>query len=263
MRQIVLVVCVALLAWCGAARADCPITGLYTGTAKTTGGTNAEATLNLDCKDGSPAAQLFTSMGDFEVKAVSATAGHLKVAFDSGASLGTLELDAKGDSLSGTVELAGDRGTAAFIRKGEAMAKDAWKPRLDLTPAQWREDIAYYERELPRRHANAFFHISRTEFEKEVRALAQRAASANGDEMFVGLQQITKSIGDGHTGIFALGMDRRVMPITVAKFGPDLRIVEAGPAYEKLLGTRIVKIGGEPIADVWAKVMTLSPQAEF
>jgi hypothetical protein len=237
--------------------------GLYTGSATTSDGTRAEATLNLYCKDGSPTAQLFTSMGDFEVKAASATAGHVKIDFDSGASLGVLELDAKGDTLTGTVEMAGDHGTAAFTRKGEAMAEDAWKPRIDLTPAQWREDLRFLATELPKRHANAFFRISRAKFESEVADLDKRIPGLDGDEVFVGLQQIVKSIGDGHTGMGSPPPDRRVMPLEIHRFGKDFRVTAAAPAYENAIGARLLKIGGVPVAEVWRRVLTLTSQAEF
>src|SRR6185312_943247 len=117
-------------------------------------------------------------------------------------------------------------------------------------------------RELARLHANAFFSLKREAFDAEVAALDAKADSANGDEMFVGLQAVAKSIGDGHTGVVA-PEDRRVMPIEVQKFGDSYRIVAAGPGAPGALGARIVKIGGRPIADVWQRVMTLTPQGEL
>jgi hypothetical protein len=261
MWRIVGVLMACMLPAAAQAGCDAP-TGVYTGTPKTSEGTAAEATLNIYCKGGSAAAQLFTSMGDFEVKDVQTNGGHVKVRFDSGASLGTLELDAKADHLSGTVEMAGDHGTAAFIRKGEAMAEDAWKPRLDLTRAQWHEDLRFLATELPKRHANAFFHLSRRKFESEVAELDRRIPQLNGDAAFVGMQQIVKSIGDGHTGVVAPA-DRRVMPLEIHRFGKEFRVTAAAPPYEKSIGARVMKIAGVPISDAWRRVLTLTPQTEL
>jgi hypothetical protein len=80
--------------------------------------------------------------------------------------------------------------------------------------------------------------------------------------MFVGLQQIAKSIGDGHTGVVA-PKDRRVMPIEVSRFGGDFRVTAVGPGLDNALGARILKIGGLPIAQVWERVMTLTPRGEL
>jgi hypothetical protein len=239
-------------------------TGLYEASIKRANGDVYVAlTLNLFCDKGAYAAQLFTSMGDYTVKDAATKDGVVAIAFDSGASLGTLTLTDGGKTLTGPFTFGPDKGSIVFTRTGNALAADAMKPRTDLTPAQWHEDLAFYARELPKYHANAFFRIGRAQFEAEARTLDQRVGAANGDEMFVGLQAITKSIGDGHTGIVAPGYDRRVMPIQIAKFGSDLRIVAASVEYKRLLGTRIVKIGGKPVGDVWSRVMTLTPAGEL
>jgi hypothetical protein len=176
--------------------------------------------------------------------------------------LGTADVVAGSGTLAGTFVFAGDKGTIRLARMGDALAPDAMNPRLDLTPAQWHEDARALGLELPKHHANAFFSLSKAGFNAEVAALDKRANTANGDEMFVGLQQIAKSIGDGHTGIVAPA-DRRVMPLEINRFGGDFRITAVGPGLERALGTRILKVGGMPVSLVWARVMTLTPRAEL
>ena len=56
------------------------------------------------------------------------------------------------------------------------------KPRLDLTPAQWRQDVRALAVGLPKMHANAFFSLTKSEFKAEITALEGRAATANADE---------------------------------------------------------------------------------
>lgn len=242
--------------------APCGSTGLYRGSADVPGGSKVEVTLNLYCDNGSAAAQLFTSMGDFGVKDVAGTPNGVHVAFDSGASLGTLELDAKDSTLAGAFTLAGDKGSVSLTRVGDALAANALNPTLDLTPAQWREDLNFFARELPLRHANAFFLLSKSKFEAEIAALDARLDRANGDEVFVALQAIAKSIGDGHTGVNAPG-DRRVMPLQFARFGKDIRVVATGPGLERALGARLLKVAATPVAEVWRRVLTLTPQGEL
>lgn len=265
MRSILAVLAFALAGAANAAgAAPCGgITGLYTGTAGTPDGVKADITLNLFCDKGEHAAQLFTSMGDFAVKSASAMQNRVEVGFDSGASLGTFDLNANGTVLAGTFTLADDKGTVSLTRAGDALAADAMTPKLDLTPAQWREDLHVLAVELPKRHANAFFLLPHATFDAEIAALDARLDTANSDEIFVGLQQIVKSIGDGHTGLGTPPPDRRVMPIDIARFGDDFRIVATGPGLDKALGARIVKIGDFPIGDVWQRVLTLTAQGEL
>jgi hypothetical protein len=255
----------ALLCWLAGGpavlAADCAASGRYDGQSKMPGET-FDVSLNLYCADGKLAAQLFTSQGTFEVKDLTVTPERVVLRFDSGASLGTIDLQRKGPELSGTVAIAGDSGSVALVRKSDAQAPERDEARLDLTAAQWHEDLADFARELPRRHANAFYALSRGAFDAEVAALDAKIATANSDEVFVGLQKIAKSIGDGHTGVVA-PKDRRVMPLKVGRFGSDFRIVATGPGLERAFGARLVKIGGMPIGEVWQRVMTLTSSDEL
>jgi hypothetical protein len=240
---------------------DCSLGGRYDGQSKMPLET-FEISLNLYCADGKYAAQLFTSEGDFAVKTVAATADGVKFEFDSGASLGRAQMTRKGAVLEGSVVIADESGTIVLTRMADALVPERNQPRLDLTAAEWHDDLAAFARELPRRHANAFYVLTRAAFDAEVAALDVRIASANGDEMFVGLQKIAKSIGDGHTGVIA-PKDRRVMPLKFGQFGSDIRVVATGSGLERAFGARLLKIGGMPIAEVWRRVLTLTSGEEL
>jgi hypothetical protein len=257
----------AMLVWsAGAAQAapceSATLTGLFTGIAHNPDGEDIEVTLNLLCDKGEYVAQLFTGQGDFNVTEASATADHVKIAFDTGASLATAELNLKDGKLTGNFVVAGSKGTMDLSKSGPALARDGMTPRLELTPAQWREDIDAFAVGLPKRHANAFFTLPRATFDSEIAALRGDADHLNSDQIFVGLFRIANAIGDGHTGI-VFPADRRVLPVEIAKFGNDFRITSVGPGLDGILGTRIQKIGDVPIAEAWQRAMTLTPVGEL
>ena len=161
--RLVEAVSILLAAGAGPAASSCPepsVTGLYEGTVKTGDGTTFEVTLNVLCADGKLGGQLFTSVGDFPTTSVTAEAGRVTIAFSVFGAASTLELTPKTGAVEGAFTIAGDKGTAAFARRGDALAPGAWEPRLDLTPQEWRADLATYARELPEHHANAFFHVA-------------------------------------------------------------------------------------------------------
>src|SRR5262249_50714673 len=91
--------------------------------------------------------------------------------------------------LRSTVALA-----AALI--ASANAQDAPKaaapkvPTLELSADLWHEDLQFFAHELPKRHANAFHHVSKEQFEAEVAALDRRLGSLNGDELYFALERI-------------------------------------------------------------------------
>lgn len=256
-----------LVCWGSAANAAAcgskDVTGLFSGIGNPPGGSKIDVTLNLRCANGAYTAQLVTSMGDFAVKDASSQSGRVKVNFDSGASLGTVDLKSQGKSLDGSFDLAGDRGTVTLTRTGAPLGPDAMKPDMNLTPAQWHADLHFLAEELPRRHANAFFALSKDACAAEVAELDRRIDTANSDEIFVGFQQIVKSIGDGHTGLGTPPPDRRVMPIQFSKFGDDFRVSGVGPALDRALSARLLKVDSVPIATVWQRVLTLTPRAEL
>ena len=130
-----------------------------------------------------------------------------------------------------------------------------------LTPAQWHQDVDVFALELPKRHVNAFHHITREQFNAAVDALRVRAHSANDDEMYVGLLRITAMVGDAHT--FVGGFPNRTrLPITAVQFGSDWRVVRATDASKALLGARLVRIDDTAIDDVVKAMRTIISEDE-
>jgi hypothetical protein len=135
-------------------------------------------------------------------------------------------------------------------------------PALDLTPAQWRRDLKVFAQELPRRHLNAFHRISRSAFDAAVADLDRRLLGLDGDQAFVGFQQIASLIGDGHTRFEIPTMQAAYLPIHVARFGDDYRVTEASKGHEALLGARVEAIDGVPMAEVERRMLTVTASDE-
>ncbi len=92
-----------------------------------------------------------------------------------------------------------------------------------LTAAQWRADLQFFARELPKKHANAFHHISRERFEAEVAGLDGRLERLDADEIYAGLERIACLIGDGHTYV-RFPDDTADMPLQFGQFGGEFRV---------------------------------------
>ncbi len=141
-------------------------------------------------------------------------------------------------------------------------AGDASDPQL--SPKQWRDDLQFFARELPKRHMNAFHLISREKFDSEVSDLDHKLDSSDLDHMFVALRVITASVGDGHTGInLPESAPPLQFPISIASFGDDYRVTGAAPEFEKALGARMMKIGDTPVKRVAELLFRTTPQDEY
>jgi hypothetical protein len=249
----------------GGAAAECPPgapTGFFQGTTLGGPGEIVDVALNLACADGRYVAQIFTSQSDFEAAEATGGPGRVSLKFDARGRFGHAELTLDGDKLSGDFQNGMTHGGLTAARVGPARPLDGLAPTIELTPAQWREDLDAFAAEMPKRHANAFFHTPKPVFDAELAKLKARLDRMNNDEVFVGLERIANAIGDGHTGV-NFPADRQMMPIRFARFGTDLRVIAAGPGLERALGARLERIGRLPAAEAWTRARTLTPQDEL
>lgn len=156
----------------------------------------------------------------------------------------------------------GDNSSGGFVRKRliwgtvslaiVAMAFGLWvflqdKPEnLQIPSKEWREDLRYLARELPKHHANAFHYTSREEFEEFVTQLDGPLLHSDSDAAWVGLQRLTSLVGDAHTYL-QTPRDSADLPIDIARFGAEWRVVRIDPGLKNAIGARVLKIGGVPI----------------
>jgi len=128
-----------------------------------------------------------------------------------------------------------------------------------MTADDWREDLAFLARELPKRHANLYRAVSERQWKQAVDDLDARIPSLSGPEIEVGLTRLVAMAGDGHTELWLAwpqtGLHR--YPIVLYFFGNDLRVSAAGPGNEPLIGGRIMSFDGMPAAEAFEKVKPL------
>lgn len=150
---------------------------------------------------------------------------------------------------------------ACLIAGSAAASPPKPVPLPPMTAQKWVDDINVFARQLPRRHLNAFHFMRREDFDRAVDELRGKAVTANDDAMLTGLMQITARIGDGHTHILMPSSVHR-LPVSVQQFGDDFRITAAAPEAADVLGGKMLKINGMPIADVVTRVRTVVSQDE-
>jgi hypothetical protein len=236
-------------------------TGRYEGSAETPDGT-IQITLNVRCATGAYAVHFLTDQQDFDASDAAMVDGGLVIGFHSPEGPAVARLTGAGEALTGAIEIGRLKIPLALVRAGPAWTPDDWRPRLDLTSEQWRADLAFLARELPRRHASAFAFLPKAAFEARVADLDRRIPRLGPDPTLVALTQLLNAIGDGHTNLIAPA-DRAQMPLKLAQIGGDFRVVAVGPGLGRALGTRVLKIGATPIARAHALALTLTPANEL
>ena len=138
----------------------------------------------------------------------------------------------------------------------------AWQRDEDST-RRWRDDIAWFRQELPRRHINPFHDLSGAEFERLTTDLDARVSSLRDHEIIVGLTRIVARLGprDGHSrvNLFNPALKFHRLPVNVYAYSDGLFVRAVSNDYVDLLGTRVISIGGKPVDDVVQRVKTITP----
>lgn len=118
----------------------------------------------------------------------------------------------------------------------------------DQTPEQWRDDVRFLAQELPKRHANAFHSLPRSEFERRVAELLHAAETATDLQMRAAIVRLMAAIGDTETGAW-LGGDSS-LPLRFWHFPEGLYCTAAPREFRGAIGARVVAINGIPILRV-------------
>ena len=130
-----------------------------------------------------------------------------------------------------------------------------------LTKEQWRQDLQFFAKELPKRHKNAFHNVTREEFERMVAELDASIPSLQDDQIAVGMLKITAKVGDAHTYVH-LPQPIKVYPLALYWFGNDLHVIAAAADSERALGARLVRIGDLSTDEVMTRMRSIICQAE-
>ncbi len=125
----------------------------------------------------------------------------------------------------------------------------------------WLDDLNTLASELPKRHKNLFFRLSREEFETDVAALREALPNLSNREIVVRMMRLVARVGDAHTTL-----DARValanapqFPFVAYAFKDGVFITHATPQHEALVGAQILALDDTPIDQAIQRVGALLP----
>jgi hypothetical protein len=139
---------------------------------------------------------------------------------------------------------------------------------------RWRADLAYCADSLPRAHPNFFHAVSRDVYRAALDSLSQRVPGLEHHAIVVELARIVALVGDGHTRL-TLPFDKaagfftghattaapkipdlvfRHYPVRFGLFADTLWVIRTDTAHRRLLGGRVVSIGGRSVAEAMAAI---------
>jgi hypothetical protein len=145
---------------------------------------------------------------------------------------------------------------ASLVLGGCALSSAPAATRED----KWRQDLKLLATELPRRHKNLFFQMSKDEFERAVAQLDQQIPSLTDDAIMVNMARIVAMAGDAHTRLRLPESGRfHFFLLELYAFKDGWFVTRVTTEYSRAAGARLVKIGDTPIEQAYSAVSAVIP----
>ncbi|HEY4785732.1 MAG TPA: S41 family peptidase [Bacteroidales bacterium] len=130
----------------------------------------------------------------------------------------------------------------------------------------WEKDIKFLKKELPSKHYNLFFSMSKKEFNARLDDILNHRSGLTDLDIAIKLVQVVAKVGDSHTAVefWRLVDNRQKLPLQLYWFSDGLYVIQTVKQYKDLLGTKINKINGfkiETVIDSLSTLITLDNQA--
>ncbi len=122
---------------------------------------------------------------------------------------------------------------------------------------RWREDLKFLAAELPKRHKNLFFKLSREAFDRELARLSESVPKLSDAEIKLALWRLAALIGDAHTRIQY--SREKTLPIALYQFSDGVFVAAATEGHKALLGARLVRIGKMDVERAKEAVRSIIP----
>lgn len=129
-----------------------------------------------------------------------------------------------------------------------------------LTTTQWREDLQYLVRKLPKVHKNAFAIMSEQTFKAHAEQLDRDLAGLTGDQIVVRMMELVSQLGDAHTCVAAFAAGSGTLPIRVRWFSDGLFVIQATSKFRETIGTKIIGLGEHSVEEAYQMVGRIIPK---
>jgi hypothetical protein len=136
---------------------------------------------------------------------------------------------------------------ALIFVAGCSLTRPAEPDRVD----RWRKDLRYLAAELPARHVNPFFQVTRDEFDRAIDGLDKEIPFLKDFEVIVRMKQILAMIGDPHT---FLKVNFGYYPLRLSWFKDGYYVTGTTSAYREILSSRLIQIGSTDVESAYSAV---------
>ncbi|WBW97501.1 S41 family peptidase [Oceanirhabdus sp. W0125-5] len=138
--------------------------------------------------------------------------------------------------------------SAYHLFVGEEVVASGYYEDNVRSQTRWTKAIEYLEKELPKRHKNLFFSLSKEKFHEDIDNLKRLINTLSDEEITMELSKIIASVGDGHT---TLKFDvKSMVPVKLFWFKEGIFITDTVQEYKDALNHRVIAVNGKNIDEV-------------
>ncbi len=132
---------------------------------------------------------------------------------------------------------------------------------VELSAADWQSDLRFLQQKIHKEYSFLFKKVTATDFDAEVDKLYQAMPSMREHERLAGLGRIVSLFKYGHTDIGwrQSNVKYHVVPINFYWFNDGLFAEGADRSLSALVGARLVKVEGLPVAQALEAIKPLVP----
>ena len=122
----------------------------------------------------------------------------------------------------------------------------------EMTKEKWLEDLIFLKEELPKRHPGFFSLVSREKFYGTIEDIEKRIPTLTDNQIMMEFFKVVALPNDDHTlPNFLLCYNLHFYPLKIFLFDDGWYITETSRKFKSTVGSRLIKIGDMPIADVY------------
>jgi hypothetical protein len=122
---------------------------------------------------------------------------------------------------------------------------------------RWREDLAFYREQMPKKHGNLFHAMTREQFNASIDTLENRLPELTTNQIKMEIMRLVAQVNDGHTRLRQETMGNHMLPVRLHYFSDGLFVDAGEKRFASIVGGKVLRIGTMSADAAYAAVRPL------
>jgi hypothetical protein len=124
---------------------------------------------------------------------------------------------------------------------------------------KWREDLAFYREQMPKKHGNLFHTMTREQFNASIDALENKLPGLTTNQVKAEIMRLVAQANDGHTRLRQETLGNHMLPMRLRYFSDGLFVEAGDKRFASIVGGKVLRIGSMSADAAYAAIRALVP----